>query len=242
MDWLISAWDAYLHIGGFPAAVAGYARVREVPSELSRSLLDVIHGDAFRRADWSRPQTAALLQRINRGLCAPVNYAAIADDLGLAQSTVRRRFNELRGAFVVWPCHREERLRPKLNARAKFYFLDPVYAHLCATPPDDSQLSEQQLGVALLRRFERENPGEFMDFAALLHHRSNTRREVDFVAPRLGGLAIESKFVDGRWKRDAQTLAASPWRGVVATRSELDLSDPNVVAVPTAMLAWLVDT
>ena len=242
LDWLISAWDAYLLVGGFPAAVAGYARSRAVPPELSRSLLDVIHGDAFRRADWSRPQTSALLQRISRGLCSPVNYAAIADDLDLAQSTVRRRFDELREAFVAWPCHREERLRPKLNARAKFYFLDPIYARLCAAPPDDSQLSEQQLGLALLRRLEGEAPGGFLDFAALLHHRSNTRREVDFVAPRLGDLAIESKFVDGRWKRDAQTLAASRWRGIVATRSELDLSDPNVVAVPTAMLAWLVDT
>ena len=62
------------------------------------------------------------------------------------------------------------------------------------------------------------------------------------MGPNFGGLAIESKFVDGRWKRDAQTLAASGWRGVVATRSELDLSDPKgVLAIPTAMLAWLVD-
>ena len=76
----------------------------------------------------------------------------------------------------------------------------------------------------------------------MLHHRSNTRREIDFVGPAFGGIAIESKFVDGRWQRDAQTLAASGWRGIVATRSELDLTGSrDVVAVPTAMLAWLVD-
>lgn len=129
-----------------------------------------------------------------------------------------------------------------LNAQAKFYFLDPVYAHLSSAPPDEGRLAEQQLGVALLRSFERERPGALLDFSAVLHHRSKTRREIDFAGPGFGGLAIECKFVDGRWRRDAQTLAASPWRGVVATRSEVDVEHPDrVVALPAAMLAWLID-
>ena len=263
LDWLVQRWDAYLRVGGFPSALDEFLASRDAPNPLRRALLDVVHGDALRRADWSRTQTAALLQRIADGLCSPVNYAALADDVDLAQPTVRRRFEELREAFVVWPCHREQRprrsgesprrsgegprhgesLRPKLNARCKFYFLDPIYAHLGGSPPDDTQLSEQQLGMALLRAAERERPGALVDFSAVLHHRSNTRREIDFVGPAFGGLAIESKFVDGRWKRDAQTLAASPWRGIVATRSELDLREDNkAVAVPTALLAWLVDS
>lgn len=238
-----------------PSALDEFLVSRDAPNPLRRALLDVVHGDALRGADWSRTQTAALLQRIADGLCSPANYAALADDVDLAQPTVRRRFEELREAFVLWPCHREQRprrgegprrngesLRPKLNARCKFYFLDPVYAHLGGSPPDDTQLSEQQLGMALLRAAERERPGALVDFSAVLHHRSNTRREIDFVGPAFGGLAIESKFVDGRWKRDAQTLAASPWRGIVATRSELDLREDKVGAVPTALLAWLVDS
>ena len=242
LDWLVAAWQTYLHVGGFPAALAGHLRRREVPPEFLGSLLDVIHGDAFRNADWSRPQTTALLLRLAQGLCSPVNYSAIADDLALAQPTVRRRLDELRDAFVVWPCHREARLLPKLNARAKIYFSDPAYAALSPVPADDSQLSEQQLGMALLRCRERARPGSYLEFADVLHHRSNTRREIDFVGPAFGGIAIESKFVDGRWQRDAQTLAASGWRGIVATRSELDLTGSrDVVAVPTAMLAWLVD-
>ena len=241
LDWLVSRWDAYLRVGGFPGALSDFLTSRDVADALPRALLDVIHGDAFRRADWSRTQTASFLQRIADGLCSPVNYAALADDLDMAQPTVRRRFEELREAFVVWPCHREHHLRPKLNARGKFYFLDPIYAQLGGSPPDDSQLSEQQLGMVLLRAAEREQPGALVDFAAVLHHRSNTRREIDFVGPAFGDFAIESKFVDGRWKRDAQTLAASPWRGIVATRSELDLRDEKVMAVPTALLAWLVD-
>ena len=85
------------------------------------------------------------------GLCAPVNISAVADDIGVSSSSVRRRLDELREAFVVWPCY-------------------------------------------------------------------------------------------GRWRRDAQTLRASGWRGIVATRSELNLDDPQVAAVPVALLAWLVDS
>ena len=243
LDWLVAAWQIYLRVGGFPAALTGHLRRREVPPPFLRSLLDVIHGDAFRRADWSRPQTTALLQRITRGLGSPVNHSALADDLGFAQPTIRRRLEELRDAFVLWPCHREAGLRPKVNARAKVYFLDPAYAALGPSPPDDSQLAEQQLGVALLRSRERARPGNYLDFADVLHHRSNTRREIDFVGPNFGGIAIESKFVDGRWKRNAQTLAASKWRGIVATRSELDMSaSNNALAIPAGLLAWLVDS
>ena len=243
LDWLVNAWHTYLYVGGFPAALAGYLRRREVPPEFLRSLMDVIQGDAFRRANWSRPQTTALLLRITQGLCSPANYSGIADDLGLAQSTVRRRLDDLRDAFILWPCQRESRLSPKLNARAKIYFSDPAYAALSPAPADDSQLSEQQLGMALLRCCERARPGSYLEFADVLHHRSNTRREIDFVGPAFGGIAIESKFVDGRWQRDAQTLAASGWRGIVATRSELDLTgSKGIVAVPAATLAWLVDS
>lgn len=241
LDWLVSAWEAYLQVGGFPTAVASHIRLRELAPPLLDSLLDVIHGDAFRRADWSRAQTAAFLRRVARGLCSPVNYTALADDLDISQPTVRRRFDELREAFVVWPCHREERLRPKLNARAKVYFIDPAYMRLAGPPPDDSLVSEQQLGMALLRSFERAEPGSFMEFGQVLHHRSNTRREIDFVGPNFGGVAIEAKHVDGRWRRNAQTLRASGWRGIVATRSELDLDNAELIAMPTAMLAWLVD-
>ena len=72
--------------------------------------------------------------------------------------------------------------------------------------------------------------------------RSATGAEIDFVGPDFRGVAIESKYGDGRWRRSAgRTLAASPWRGVVATRTELDLGEPEMAAVPTAMLAWLID-
>ena len=240
---LVDAWEGYLLAGGFPAAVASYIAAREVAPPLVRGLVDVVHGDAFRRADWSRAQTAAFMRRIGQGLCAPVNISAVADNIGVSSSSVRRRLDELREAFVVWPCYREDALRPKLSAQAKVYFTDPVYARLeVDVPPDASVLSEQQLGMALWRSFERDRAGSYLGFDRVLYHQTRTRKEIDFVGPDLGGWAIESKYVDGRWRRDAQTLSASGWRGIVTTRSELNLDDPEVAAIPVALLAWLLDS
>ena len=243
LDLLVGAWESYLMVGGFPAAVSSYIVAREPAPPLLRGLLDIVHGDAFRRADWSRAQTAGFMRRIAQGLCTPVNHVAVAEDIGVSAFTVRRRLDELREAFVVWPCYREDTLRPKLSAQSKIYFTDPVYAQLGLDAPlDASVLSEQQLGMALWRSLERERPGCYVEFDRVLFHRTRTRREIDFVGPEFGGCAIESKYVDGRWRRDAQTLQASCWRGILATRTELNLDDPEVAAIPAAMLAWLLDS
>ncbi len=243
LDVMIRGWEVYLRIGGFPSAVASHVASREEAAVLRASLADVIHGDAFRRADWSRAQTTDLLRRLAAGLCSPMSVASVANDIGVSQATLKRRIDELREAFVVWPCHREENLRPKLGAQAKLYFSDPLYAGLApGAAPDFTRLSEQQLGMALLRASERTGPGAHVEFDRVLHHRTRTRKEIDFVGPGFGGAAIESKYVDGSWRRDALTLEASPWRGIIATRSELNLADPGVAAVPAALLAWLIDT
>ena len=249
-DVLIRAWEAYLGCGGFPVAVAQHVASRTEPGALRRSLVDVIHGDAFRRADWSRTQSMDLLRRLSAKLCSPLNVASLANDTGVPQATLKRRLDELREAFVVWPCYREDNLKPKLGAQPKLYFTDPVYANL--TPPselaapatrlDFPRLSQQQLGLALLRATERTAPGTLLGHDQVLHHRSASRKEIDFVGPEFGGIAFESKYVDGGWRRDALTLKASRWHGVMATRSEIDLSVPEVAAVPVALLAWLVDS
>ena len=243
LDVMIRGWETYLRVGGFPSAVASHVASREEAESLRASLADVIHGDAFSRASWSRAQTTDLLRRLAARLCAPVNVASMANDIGVAQTTLKHRLDELREAFVLWPCHREDGLRPKLGAQAKLYFTDPVYARLAPSIGFDlPRLSQQQLGMALLRASERAGPGAHVEFDRVLHHRTRTRKEIDFVGPGFGGVGIESKYVDGSWRRDALTLKASPWRGIIATRSELDLAGPEVVAAPAALLAWLIDS
>ena len=253
LDALIRTWETYLYVGGFPGAVADHVTGRGEPETLRTSLVDVIHGDAFRRADWSRAQSTDLLRRLSSNLCSPFNVSSLANDVGVSQTALKRRIDDLREAFVVWPCHREGELRPRLGAQEKIYFTDPIYTLLSgdagaassagtAFKADFTRLSQQQLGLALLRACERTAPGEFVGFDRVLHHRTASRKEIDFVGPGFGGSAIESKYVDGGWRTAAPTLKASRWRGIVATRSELDLAEPDVYAVPSALLAWMIDS
>ena len=239
---LVMAWEAYLLTGGFPQAVADHIAGGAADSPLSRSLLDLVHRDALQQTDWSRIQTNAFLLRLAEGLGSPVNRSAVANDLLTSASTVQRRITALQEAFVLWPCHRAHNMRPHLRAQEKLYFTDPIFTRLLPdSPPDSSLLSEQQLGVALLRALERDEPGSYLEFDRVLHHRSKSGAEIDFVSASLPGCAIESKYVDARWKRATRTLADSPWQGIVATRSVLDTEDADLLAIPTALLAWLID-
>lgn len=243
MDDLARGWDAYLSVGGFPRSVDFHIRGTD-DAVFRQELLDIVYGEALRRARWSKSQTDAFVRRLARGLGAPANYSDIATDIGGSATLVRNRIDALRDAFVIWPCHRERGLRPHLRAQEKVYLTDPVFARLTRRPqrrPDPGILSEQQLGIALLRSREREAPGTILDYDAVLHHRTPTRKEIDFVGPHFGGIAIESKYVSGdRWRRAIPTMKSSRWRGVVATRDALDLTDPEAMAVPTGMLAWII--
>ncbi len=164
----------------------------------------------------------------------------------------RRRLSSQRSSLVALRSSRAANLRqvlPKPGAQTKLHCTDPIYANLTldsesVAPPrlDFPRLSQQQLGLALLRAIEREAPGTLVGYDQVPHHRTASRKEIDFVGPQFGGAAFESKYVDGGWRRKALTLKASRWQGPVATRSESDLSDPEVAAVPAAPLAWLLDS
>lgn len=243
LDVLVDAWDTYLWVGGFHPALTAYLLTRDVDEAFKHDLFEIVDRDALRRASWSRPETAAFLRRITKGLSSTTNQASTASDLGVTPPTVKSRINDLCAAFILWPCHRENRLRPQPRSQKKLYFTDPVYARLVAGPaPEPSVVSEQQLGLALLRSIEAQEPGSYTGFDRIMYHRSLSRTEIDFVGPDLGDVAIESKYVDNRWRGPAATLGASRWRGIVATRSVLDFENPELIAIPTSMLAWLVDT
>lgn len=240
---LVDAWDTYLWVGGFHPAVTAYMTSREADDAFEHDLFEVVDRDALRRAAWSRTETAAFLRRITKSLSSHINQSSIAGDLGVTPPTVKSRIDDLCAAFVLWPCHRENRLRAQPRSQKKLYFTDPAYTRLVPGPaPDFSVLSEQQLGMALLRSIETGFPGSYLEFDRVLYHRSPSRTEIDFVGPDFGDIAIESKYVDGRWRTPARTIQASPWRGLVATRTVLDLESPELMAIPTSMLAWLLDT
>lgn len=239
---LMQAWEIYLQVGGFPEAISDYLRTAK--SLLPAEMFQIISGGAFRRTHMSHLQTRILLQRLTEGVGSPTNTSNLARDLDVTNVTMKQRLTDLRESFVTWPAHREKNGRAQLRARRKTYFTDPVYTRLADDRwLDLSILSEQQLGMALVRNLERSHPGTYIDFERVLYHRSPAGAEIDFTGPDFGGVAIESKYVDDGWRRGAlRTLAASPWEGIVATRGLIDLSDPQAVAVPAAFLAWMLDT
>lgn len=256
LDLLVDAWEDYLRVGGFPEAISCHMRRRLTDESLQHALFGAIGGDAFQRARLSGLQASEMLQRLARGLGAPLNPSRLAREIGVSPPTAQRRIEDLCASFVAWPVHREKGLKPNRRAQRKVYFTDPIYARLGfggTRNADEVALSEQQLAMALLRNSLRHGNGHSRGagvgctgcagFDQVLFYRSVTDAEIDFVGPDFGGLAIESRYSDGHWRRSAgRTLAASPWRGLVATRTRTDLDAPNTVAMPAAMVAWLIDT
>lgn len=245
------AWQSYLRIGGFPRAVADFVAGGEVSEGFTQALWDVIAGDAFRSAAMSEVELMAFLERLVVGLAAPANASSIARDVGLSDNhRVNDRIDALGFALLAWRCHQVRKGIPNLRAQAKVYFVDPLIARMPSLrdqrrrDPDDSVLSEQQLGLLLLRAAGGAGAGKLLDAGEVMYERMPSGTEIDFVGPDLE-VGFEGKYVDGPWRRAAQTLR-SRGGGIFATRAALDLADglgPGAVwAVPAGILAWLLDT
>lgn len=248
---LVAWWEIYLQCGGFPQAVDAQLRGEDL-APLTQALFDVVHRDAFGPTTFTETQTLSFLARLGENLCSPVNFASIAGDLGVSPDTVTRRLDDLVAAYLVWPCHQSDGLRPKVKAQSKRYFTDPLLAQLAHLrnpshrAPDLTQLTEQQIGAALARHLEQANHGSYASHDGVLFERTPARKEIDFVGSALEPVAIEGKYTDGgRWVGESATVNASGHWGVLATRSVLDTSAAVATAswaVPASMLAYCVDT
>ncbi len=251
---LVRLWESQLRVGGFPQAVASWLATGDVAPAFTDALWDVVHGDAITGDRFTASQSGQLMGELTGALTATVSVSGLARELDVGRETLNRRLADLAEHFLTWPCHREQGLRARPAAQSKWYFVDPVLARLAAlrrhgAEPDHTMLSEQQVGVALLRSLDAAwshgggadvGYGSVSDADQVLYYRSSTGAEIDFVGRSFGGTAVESKYVDGGWRRAAATLRASPWRGVMATRSVVEWGD-DVVALPAPILALLLE-
>ena len=245
---LIDAWEIYLTVGGFPRAVEDYMRHGEVGQAFVDSLWDVIHGEAIRSVQFSTGQTQTLLARVAASLTAPLNVERVARDVGSTSPTVTRRLRELQEAFLLWPCHQERDGTPSMRARSKIYFADPLIARLAhlrnpeaVSAPDPTRLSEQQIGLSLLRQRESAERGSYIRFESVMYRRTASKSEIDFVGPWMDGVPFESKYVDGAWLREAQPArAAFAGAAVLATRSVVDY-DNRARAIPAPIVALMLE-
>lgn len=247
---LVTLWETYLNYGGFPAATAAAKAGKAIEPSFIKAIFDVIQKDAFRTSQLSTPTSLALQERIWQGLANPFNVSSVAKDIGIKNEAVITHLRYLSDAFLSWEC-------PKLNpgswlplqkSQSKIYAIDPLIARLphLINPHrqdvDPTLLSEMQIGMALRRRLIAGNMLIALD-DLVFYFTSTTRKEIDFVSPHLGGVALEGKYVQtGHWKAEAATVEASIWKGILVTRNQLDISGTESWAVPAAILCYLLDT
>jgi hypothetical protein len=247
LDDLVSLWEIYCRVGGFPKAVTASFDQAAPGSGFVDALWDVIHGDALASASASPVQSLHLLLKLSKNLASPVNMSAVAEEIGVSSHhTAKARVKALVDAYLAWPCYqRGDHQMPNLNAQEKIYFTDPLLAriaHLRADhlpAPDTSKISEQQIGLALVRHVADGDPGRYADFTSVMYTRSTTGQEVDFCGRPLAAVAFEGKYVDDKLVRESQTMRSMFSGGVLATRSKLD-DVQGARAIPAAFIAYLL--
>jgi predicted AAA+ superfamily ATPase len=255
---LTSAWEIYLMVGGFPLAVNDQRKFGEVQEGFIDTLTDIIEGEVLRKgAKFSQGQMEVLMRKLMKSLSNPLHLASqtLLDELNVkAHGTVQARVDDLQNSYLLWKNYQsqdDEFMLPNLSATPKHYFIDPLIARLAylrrpaVGAPSSSVLSEQQLGITLLRQRELKRPGSFIRTDTLMHYRTDTRKEIDFVSQWMGGVAIEGKYVDQKWKQEALTIRCKIKSnvltgGIFATRGILEIDD-TVAAVPAPILALMLE-
>lgn len=246
---LDDAWQLFLEVGGFPRAVGSFVRDGEVEPGFIAGLWDVLKGDALRSTSMSEAAVTVLLDRLVQNLGSPINARAVATDVGVGSGDrVNNRIAALVASFFAWRCYRLRGELPNTAAQRKLYFVDPLIAQLAHrhnphfVGPDVTQMSEQQLGLALARIATRSDLAAFLDSDRVMYERAKSGAEIDFVGPELG-VAFESKYTDASWRRETLTIRARYGSGVIATRTPVAVGgDEAVWAVPAGIVAWILDS
>jgi predicted AAA+ superfamily ATPase len=249
LDQLASAWEVYCRCGGFPAAVEGQIAHGEVSAGFVNDLWDVISGDAMRKGSFNATQSLALVLEIGKSLSSFTNMSNLGRELGVDHTTAARRVRDLVENYLAWPCHqRGDHHLPRLGTQSKYYFIDPLLARLAhlrvdhLPEPDTSAVSEQQIGLHLVRGAIHGDPGAYAAFSSVMCARNAARKEVDFVGATLGGLGFEGKYSDrGLEKESATVRSICNEQGVMASRTLIGrASRGNVSFIPAPFVAYLL--
>ena len=195
-----------------------------------------------------------LLAEIARRSTSPLNRSECARQLDYAsRQSFDLRLARLTQAFAVVWCHQVNQEGKRVaGAQSKLYLADPLLAWLGPAlrsglrSPDMSQLTEAALAVALAGAIDNRQPGRWMTDDAIGYLRTGKGKEIDLApvpVPTPSGEAmttpLESKWVTRGWRSEAQTLEQKLGRGVVATKSILDLSHP-AWAIPAPIVSLLL--
>ena len=246
------AWQAFLSSGGFPRAV----HAMETSGRHDVGYVEDLHAWLRRDIDPDGPQESIplLLDTLSSRATSPLHRARTAADLGYgSKTTFERRLSRLVSSFAgLWCPQRDDRARVVAGTQAKLYLTDPIIAwipHILrvgAASPDFTAVTEQVIGVALARAIDGLEPGRWIGGDTIGYQRTGSGKEVDLapvsVATTAGpavSVPIESKWVDHGWRREALTMGAKYGRGILATKTVLDLDQPTW-AVPAPLVALVL--
>jgi uncharacterized protein len=246
------AWQAYLSSGGFPRAI--YAM--EATGLHDRSYLDDLHSWLRRDVDPEGPPESimVLLEGLSRRSSSPLDRAGSAMALGYTSKEVfDRRLARLVASYAaIWCPQRDSSGRSVPSTQPKLYLSDPILAWIPfllragSEAPDFTRLTEQAVGVGLARVIDGLEPGRWISGDTIGYARTTSGNEVDLLPVNVASPAglrptcsIESKWVDGGWRREAMTIEGKYAGGIVATKTVLDFDSP-AWAVPAPLLMMIL--
>lgn len=245
------AWQDFLSCGGFPRAVAEHVSTGMVSDDFIRDLGASLRGDI--RLDGPPDALPLLLDQLTARATSPLNVASTAESLGWTRKVLSGRLHRLVASFAAVWCHRHNDGGHRVpGAQPKLYLTDPLFAWLSSRlrsglrAPETTSLTEQTIAVALARAVDEIEEGRWLAGDTIGFVRTESGNEIDLGpvrVPRLGNseqtAPIEAKWVETGWRSEAKALENKYRRGVIATKSVLDLDHPTW-AIPAPLVALLL--
>lgn len=245
---LDAAFHDYLHVGGFPAAVADFLRDGTVSDATYQTLWHIVAGDV-ERSGRNRAVALKLLERIVRNLCNSSSWTSLAEEMAVAKAITAEEYaGVLADSFLLLVLYFLDLTHQSAAPRKekKLYPADPLLAHLPAqilpglVPPDETTLAEAALAMALFRAREVQLQEAFSVPRSLFYWKSSSGKEVDFLSgQRQPQVPVESKYARRVTGQDRLTIRNVFQRGLIASRETLDLDDPVRVIPAPIILALL---
>lgn len=187
-------------------------------------------------------------------MTSPLNLTATASELGYSNRDLfERRIIRLVNSHAALRCRqRGDDGRAVAGTQPKLYLTDPILAWVPALTspglprPDFTALSEMTLAVTLARAVDQIDEGRWIADDTIGYARTGSGNEIDLGPVRIPSDAgpmtttpIESKWIDSGWRAEARRIEANYGRGILATKSVLELDLP-VRAIPAPMVASLL--
>ena len=246
------AWQDYLCCGGFPRAVAEYQRTGAVSRPYQKDLLAWLRADVD--PDAPLESVPLLLATLMDRMTSPLDVQKTAAVAGYgSRESFALRLQRLVNSQALLRCRRRlDDGRAVPRSQAKHYLIDPLLAWLPSAlraglpQPTMPALSEMALAVTLARAVDGLEEGRWLADDSIGYTRTDSGNEIDFspVAVPDAGQAgfttpIESKWVDDGWRQAALVMEGRYGRGVMATKSILDL-DHRCWAIPAPLVTCLL--